>query len=130
MQFTLPTGLATPANAWPFGRACVQAPARLHLGFLDPAGTLGRPFGSVGVTITGLETVVELGMGHADRFESDGGDAAALERARRHVDALRRATGRNAPVLLHLRSAVPAHVGLGSGTQLALAVGRAFCAAF
>ena len=29
----------------------VQAPGRLHLGFLDPAGTLGRRFGSLGLVI-------------------------------------------------------------------------------
>jgi beta-RFAP synthase len=129
MQSTLATNPATPARQSSFGRVCVRAPARLHLGFLDPAGTLGRGFGSLGLAITGMETVVELGLGHADRFELDRGDAAVLERARGHVDALRRATGRNVPVLLRLRSALPAHVGLGSGTQLALAVGRAFCAA-
>ncbi|WP_460890698.1 beta-ribofuranosylaminobenzene 5'-phosphate synthase family protein, partial [Ramlibacter alkalitolerans] len=43
---------------------------------------------------------------------------------------LRRATGCRTPLALRLRSVLPAHAGLGSGTQLALAVGSAFCAAF
>ena len=32
----------------PSAQVRVAAPARLHLGFLDPAATLGRRFGSVG----------------------------------------------------------------------------------
>lgn len=119
---------APPAR--PAAAVWVQAPARLHLGFLDPAGSLGRPFGSLGLTIDGADTVVELDEGHADSFEAFPGGAAALDRARSHVDALRRATGCRVPVALRLHGAPPAHAGLGSGTQLALAVGRAFCVAF
>jgi beta-ribofuranosylaminobenzene 5'-phosphate synthase len=128
------TGLASDVPAatriWPFGRVRVQAPARLHLGFLDPAGTLGRRFGSLGLVIEGPRTVVDLGRGQGDSFESFAGGAPSLERAREYVEALRRATGCRAPVMLRLRSTLPPHVGLGSGTQLALAVGRAFCTAF
>jgi beta-RFAP synthase len=108
----------------------VHAPGRLHLGFLDPAASLGRAFGSLGVAIDGPETVVELGRGETDRFEAWAGGDVALARARSHVDTLRRATGYGAPVTLRLRSTLPPHAGLGSGTQLALAVARAFCAAF
>jgi predicted sugar kinase len=35
--------------------------------------------------------------------------------------------GLSRPLRLHLANALPAHAGLGSGTQLGLAVGRAFC---
>ena len=37
----------------------VKTTARLHLGFLDLAGDLGRRFGSMGLAIDGLDTVVE-----------------------------------------------------------------------
>ena len=127
MDSALATGLASSPRSRVSGRVCVRAPARLHLGFLDPAGSLGRAFGSVGVAITGPETVVELGAAAVDAFE---GVAPVLERARAHVEALRRATGRRTPLVLRVRDALPAHAGLGSGTQLALAVGRAFCTAF
>lgn len=122
--------LPAATRSAPLARVRVRAPARLHLGFLDPAGTLGRPFGSLGLVIDGPETIVEVAPAEADRFETCAGGEAALERARAHVETLRRATACRAPLALHLRSAAPAHVGLGSGTQLALAVGRAFCAAF
>ena len=38
-------------------RVDVSAPARLHLGFLDLGGGLGRRFGSLGVAIDGCDTL-------------------------------------------------------------------------
>jgi beta-RFAP synthase len=109
----------------------VRAPGRLHLGFMDPAGTLGRRFGSLGLVVDGLETVVELQRAaHDDLGAADAAAAAELPRARAHLDALRRATGQTAPLHLHIAQALPAHAGFGSGTQLALAVGRAFSSLF
>ena len=109
----------------------VQAPGRLHLGFLDPAGTLGRRFGSLGLVIAGPATVVELRRaGHDSARADDDAGAAELPRALQHLATLRRATAQSAPLHLHLAEVLPAHAGFGSGTQLALAVGRAFCALF
>lgn len=108
-------------------RVTVEAPARLHLGFMDPAGTLGRPFGSLGLTIDGLTTRVTLGA--ADRQQVSGGpdvSQAELDRAAAHLHTLQQRTGRAAPLHLSLHEHLPTHAGLGSGTQLALAVGRAF----
>lgn len=105
----------------------VHAPGRLHLGFLDPSGSLGRPFGSVGVMIDGFETVLELSSADRDRWQAD--DAAAadeLDRVRSFVARMRDRTGRRQPLALRLRRVLPAHSGFGSGTQLALAVGRGF----
>lgn len=121
-----PPEAATPADA-PAVR--VHAPGRLHLGFLDPAATLGRRFGSLGLVVDGCETVVELRPARVDRASAaDSAARAELPRAVAHLDALRRVTGRHAPLHLHIARALPAHAGFGSGTQLALAVGRAFCA--
>src|SRR4051812_44631923 len=130
MDGAVATELAESARSWPFGRVCVHAPGRLHLGFLDPAGSLGRRFGSLGLVIDGPRTVLELGRAESDRFAAAPPAEAALERARFHLETLRDTTNCRAPVALRLRSALPAHAGLGSGTQLALAVGRAFCTAF
>ena len=109
----------------------VQAPGRLHLGFLDPAGTLGRRFGSLGLVVDGPETVVELRRAAQDDFSAASPNAAAeLARARTHLETLRHATGQAAPLHLHLAQVLPAHAGFGSGTQLALALGRAFSSIF
>jgi beta-ribofuranosylaminobenzene 5'-phosphate synthase len=114
----------------PLARVRVAAPARLHLGFLDPAATLGRRFGSVGLVVDGFDTVVEIGVADTDRFDAFIGGDAALARAIEHLRTLRAATRCTAPLRLALRAAPPAHAGLGSGTQLALAVGTAFSRLF
>jgi beta-RFAP synthase len=107
----------------------IAAPGRLHLGFLDPSGSLGRRFGSLGLVIDGLETRLCLHRSSVSRLSADG---AAPEheagRAAEHLAAMQTATGLHAPLHLHLHEVLPAHAGFGSGTQLALAIGRAFAA--
>ncbi len=105
----------------------VAAPGRLHLGFVDPSGSLGRAFGSLGLMIDGFQTVLDIEPARADRWQAHTPAAAAeIERAAGFVQSLRQHTGRHEPLALHLHQVLPAHAGLGSGTQLALAVGRAF----
>jgi beta-RFAP synthase len=123
------TGLAGDLDIARKAVVRIQAHGRLHLGFLDPSGTLGRRFGSLGLMVEDCSTVVELGPARVERASAtDAAGEDQLPRARAHVDALRRATGYEEPLHLHIARALPAHAGLGSGTQLALAVGRAFCA--
>ena len=105
----------------------VHAPGRLHLGFLDPAGSLGRAFGSLGLVIDGFETVAALGAARRDAVTADTPAAQAeVERAGMYLDLLRRHSGRYEALHLRLLQVLPAHAGFGSGTQLALAVGHAF----
>jgi beta-RFAP synthase len=124
------TAPAAPTRSIVAG-VCVRAPGRLHLGFLDPDATLGRRFGSLGLSVDGFECVIELHRAHEDCFTTtDGVASEELGRAVSHLEAMRRATGRHTRVHLHLAATLPAHAGFGSGTQLALAVGRAFCSLF
>src|SRR4051812_16284193 len=98
----------------------VEAPARLHLGMLSVAGDGPRRFGGLGVAVGRPAVVLEAQP--ADELSADGHDAQrALMFAQRCRDALRLASG------AHLRvvEAIPQHMGLGSGTKLALAVAQA-----
>ncbi len=107
----------------------VDAPARLHLGFLDPSGSLGRRFGSIGLVIDGPAIQVELRAADADADAVVAVTPAAqaeVARAATHLRRLREHTGRGQPLQLRLLQVLPPHAGLGSGTQLALAIGRAF----
>lgn len=105
----------------------LRAPARLHLGFLDPSASLGRRFGSIGLVIEGFETEVELSTALVDRVTADTAEGQAqTERAASHLHALREFTGRAEALHLRLLRVLPAHGGFGSGTQMALAIGRAF----
>ena len=105
----------------------VRAPARLHLGFLDPSGTLGRRFGSLGLVVDGLDTEVEIVGSPTDAVvAATPSTKGEVERARVCLQRLREHTGRPQALTLRLLQAMPAHAGFGSGTQLALAIGRAF----
>ena len=101
----------------------VEAPARLHLGMLAVAGNGERRFGGLGVVVARPAVVVEARM--ADELSAEGADAErALAFARRCHEALGLPGGAHLNVL----EAIPPHVGLGSGTKLALAVGQALAA--
>ncbi|HEY1864985.1 MAG TPA: beta-ribofuranosylaminobenzene 5'-phosphate synthase family protein [Roseiarcus sp.] len=99
----------------------VTTAARLHLGFLDLAGDLGRRFGSIGLAIDAFETRIELR--EAPSFEVLGEERErGAHIARRIAESLGLDTGGK----LTIANAIPAHAGLGSGTQLALAIATAF----
>ena len=105
----------------------LRAPGRLHLGFLDPAASLGRRFGSLGLVICGFETEVVLSAAAANQVSASGvAEQAEAERANAYLQRLQQHSGRHAPLHLALLRVLPAHAGFGSGTQLALAIGRAF----
>ena len=99
----------------------VTTTARLHLGFLDLAGDLGRRFGSIGLAIDGFETRIELR--EAPSFEVLGEERErGAQIARRIAESLSIDSRKK----LIISNAIPAHAGLGSGTQLALAIATAF----
>jgi len=95
----------------------VSIPARLHLGFLDLNGGLGRRFGSVGLAIAGLRTKIAFRRAPKNRTTGPEG-----ERVMRHVDEMMQRLALGGGHVVDVLEVVPAHAGLGSGTQLALAV--------
>ena len=103
-----------------YDQVSVCAPARLHLGFLDLNGGLGRRFGSLGITLDDIRT--RLHVRPSDKISGQGPSSA---RAVRHLKRLVRALDLGDGLEVTVEEAIPEHVGLGSGTQLALAVGAA-----
>ena len=98
----------------------VDAHARLHFGVLDLRGSLGRWFGGIGAAAPA--PMVRLSARRADRLTAVGPDAErALDFARRFLQHHRLDAGAE----IAIQQALPPHTGLGSGTQLGLAVGRA-----
>jgi beta-ribofuranosylaminobenzene 5'-phosphate synthase len=98
----------------------VSVPARLHLGFLDLNGDAGRRFGSIGLPLSEPETVVSLLRSAETSVEGPEADRAA-----HHLSTLSRQLGIRAHHRLVVERAIPCHAGLGSGTQVALAVAAA-----
>jgi beta-ribofuranosylaminobenzene 5'-phosphate synthase len=101
----------------------VEAPARLHMGMLDASGDGARRFGGLGVAVNRPAAIVEASA--SDELTVEGPDAErALAVAQRCCAALTDGRGARVRVL----EAIPPHVGLGSGTKLALAVTAALSA--
>ncbi|MGH8608593.1 MAG: hypothetical protein ACREX9_14640, partial [Gammaproteobacteria bacterium] len=118
-------GAVVPALRDKSESVSVVAPARLHLGFLDMNGELGRVFGSLGLALWGVET--RLTVWRARELTAGGpSNERALRFARSLLSAYRLECGAH----LELESAIPEHAGLGSGTQLALAVSAALIRLF
>ena len=98
-------------------RVQIVASARLHMGFFDLGDAPGRRFGSIGLSLDG--PVTRLTLTRAEAAQASGCEAA---RAARALAAAAGSLGLPGGHALHVQSAIPAHAGLGSGTQLALAV--------
>jgi beta-RFAP synthase len=101
----------------------VEAPARLHLGMLDVAGEGTRRFGGLGVAVSRPAVVVEASA--SGELSVEGPDAErALSVARR----CQRILGAGGGARVRVLEAIPPHMGLGSGTKLALPVTAALAA--
>lgn len=111
---------SVPASANGADAVEVLAPGRLHLGFIDLGAALGRRFGSIGLAVEDLGTRVRAEF--APEWQSHGHDAG---RALRYARQLAAAWSLDRPMSVVVDQAPPAHAGLGSGTQLAMAVGVA-----
>ena len=103
----------------------VRAPARLHMGFLDLHGGTGRRYGSLGLALD--EPFTRVRMEPAPRVVAEGPDAA---RAARYARALAERFALSGGARIEIEEAIPPHAGLGSGTQLALAIGAGMAKLF
>ncbi|MFX0077931.1 MAG: beta-ribofuranosylaminobenzene 5'-phosphate synthase family protein [Candidatus Hermodarchaeota archaeon] len=104
-----------------FDSVTIRATARLHLGFIDLHGGLGRIFGSLGVSIDKPACVVEL-QRKKDGLVVTGEEK---ERVKELAEKLASHFGKDKEFQLTVWESIPKHVGLGSGTQLSLAVATA-----
>ncbi|MGQ0658749.1 MAG: beta-ribofuranosylaminobenzene 5'-phosphate synthase family protein, partial [Chromatiales bacterium] len=98
----------------------VTTPARLHMGFMDMHGGFGRNFGSLGLALAGVATTLTVTL--SERPHSQGPDSA---RALGYAETVIRQLDLPGSVSIDVAEAIPEHTGLGSGTQLGLAVGAA-----
>ena len=98
----------------------VETAARLHFGVLDLRGSLGRWFGGIGASAHAPTLLVSARAGESLTVEGE-----ASDRARDFAVRFLAAHALDRGVHIHVHRMLPSHAGLGSGTQLALAVARA-----
>jgi beta-RFAP synthase len=102
-----------------FNTVKIQASARLHLGFIDLNGELGRIYGSLGVALQQPETVLEVHRSSVGLTVSGEHQNLVHQLSQQLIKHFDYQEGLHVTV----RDAIPTHVGLGSGTQLSLALG-------
>jgi beta-ribofuranosylaminobenzene 5'-phosphate synthase len=100
-------------------RVIVTTGARLHFGPLAVHAQEGRSFGGVGLMIDSPETEVTIERAERDEVHGDDSQGRIAEFLTRL-----RAPGAvyNPPYRITMARSAPAHAGLGSGTQLSLAL--------
>jgi beta-ribofuranosylaminobenzene 5'-phosphate synthase len=104
-------------------RIVVHTPSRLHITLIDMHGGSGRVDGGVGITLDDPGILLEAEPGPA--ITVVGGDTSAQERVRATAAEVLRNIGAGGGISFTIRNYYPSHVGLGSGSQLSLAVARA-----
>ena len=103
----------------------VKTPARLHLGLIDLNGELGRIFGGLGVGIDRPNVILEAR--NSEKFEVRG---EKIETVKTLAEQFLKTYRIKANVSINVKRTIPEHTGLGSGTQLALAVATALSKLF
>ena len=100
----------------------VVAPSRLHFGMFSFGQSGTRQFGGVGAMVR--QPGVRLRLAPADRFEAHGPLSRRVGLVVERISRLLEPGGLPA-CRIEIVEAAPEHVGLGTGTQLALAVAAA-----
>lgn len=114
----------------------VQSSARLHMGFFDLHGGLGRQFGSIGLSIDAPQLALRVSKSDQVRVSLSGiktisnGDDELTDRAlqqalRKRIEEILLVLDCPQPIAVDIQSLIPSHAGLGSGTQFALSIGTA-----
>jgi beta-RFAP synthase len=106
-------------------KVVVKASARLHLGIIDLRGDLGRLFGGLGVAIKCPNVIVE-----AEKSERLIVQGEKSELVKPWVKLFLKKYDLKPEVAVYVKQSIPQHVGLGSGTQLALATATSLAKLF
>lgn len=96
----------------------IKTPSRLHLTLIDLNGSIGRVDGGVGITLA--EPFIEITAEKSNAVKVTG-EPDLKERMKKTCEALAPGKG----VTVKMKKAYWNHIGLGSGTQAALAAGTA-----
>lgn len=97
----------------------IRSPSRLHLSLIDMNAEIGRVDGGVGITLDSPN--ITLSAEKHDGIEITGGSSLS-DRVYAAVEAL---LPEGEGIKVHVEEDMPPHVGLGSGTQIALSAAAA-----
>lgn len=99
-----------------FQRVKIKTSARLHCGFFDLSDHPNRKYGSLGIAIDAFETALELSL---NPFEAE-----ELSWANALLDKCLTQLAIKQKIYINVQTEIPRHAGLGSGTQMAMAIAQ------
>lgn len=104
----------------------VSTSGRLHMGFFDLHGGLGRKFGSIGLSLSEPNLVLDAKRSKSlDVSAAKAVPESVVARVAKVARQILTQMNIDDAVDINISEAVPEHSGLGSGTQMALATGAA-----
>ena len=103
-------------------RVIIQTPSRLHLTLIDMHGGSGRVDGGVGITLDEPGILIEVRQSPV--LEVQGCDSMVRERIMDTAGLVLKGLHAGGNVSITMRNHYPSHIGLGSGSQLMLAIAR------
>ncbi len=106
-------------------KVIVKTPARLHLGLIDMNGDMGRMFGGLGVGIDHPNVIVEAH--NSPNFAIEGQEVELANSIAHKFFSVYRLQPK---AKINVVEAIPPHIGLGSGTQLSIAIAVALAKLF
>lgn len=111
----------------------IRTPSRLHITLIDLNGSYGRSDGGIGLTLSSPSMLLKGELsekGVSLDFSSKIDDKIKYESYRKLLNSVNKLINHfsiESGFHFTLEEAYPAHSGLGSGTQFALATGRLIC---
>lgn len=103
-------------------RITIETTSRLHLGFMDMEGAMGRKFGSIGVSIKHPTTRLTIDRHEGLEVQCD--NTAIRRRIEKNVMIFADHWKIDPNVAIHVDRFIPEHKGLGSGSQMTLAISK------
>jgi len=106
-------------------RVIVETPSRIHVSLIDLHGGSGRVDGGIGIALDDPRILLEARQ--SQELDVKGCDSRTAERIRQTAADVLQGIRAGASASITVRTIFPSHIGLGSGSQLALATARALC---
>ena len=101
----------------------VITPSRVHIALIDLNGSLGRVDGGIGLSLANPGFRISAQCSHKSEVV---GPEETVQRAGEVLELLQKKTDAG-NVRIEIEESIPAHIGLGSGTQLSLGIAQAIC---
>lgn len=98
----------------------IRTPSRIHLGLLDMNGSLGRVDGGAGITLE--DPGFDICVSESDILQVSISDKSLSDRVLSILTRIEQNGYTIPPMRITIAGSIPFHCGLGSGTQLALAL--------